>query len=666
MMNRTRIREHGINVLATVLMLSLFFLVIGFGIGALSTMNLNLSGRSILVTRSNQIAESAVEQVMYCVDDMTNGAIKAEGFDLQNLTYPSLKLDAYYDGKRHVFEHIPGYLEPDCAVDVHFVKQAPSDTWYSTDNSNNPNQVNGAQGTVPPYAIDLMVTVKVRDFITHYQIALVRIWDYTLSCEKGSIHILSGVDTDASPIKFQNPSFVKGEVYAGIDPRLSTTPEFISTYVKYNRGDLKAKIDLRDYVSLRNRIPFPPSITYPASITVGAHEYKTRRDFTSDPPADMVTDIGQCSGNDLQGRGRFTYLRPDSSPPWDVYVYPGNNNRDVRFSIFNSRLNSPFGCLKFVSNADVPENHYLNETNYYPRIREIYALLNKTKGADVKDMDFYANVRNYVSTCGAYHGPEDHTDWLPEYYRRLQELQEAYGPANKKPVYLLTQSMDIKATNYYNYYWQNSVKYILKDKPLVDEAVDGYAETPSMLMESKWGMLKHGDMPCSWSCLVDHYTLKNRRYYYQVPDNTYMNFDNTVLLAENNIEFSNTSLKGDNALIQVRGDLLMKSGQITAGQDVGMVLYSDNFYVAGGGNFSGILMIRKCAKLSAGNDTAAPLKVRGTILVRGDAQDGTTNLDLFDSSGLVVQGTSVEYDPTFMRGLHRFGRLRVAGWKTLD
>lgn len=650
--------KGGFNVIASVLLLVSIFLVIGLGIGALSTMNLNLSGRSIRVTQANNLAEAAATQVIYYVDKKTKEIIKKKGFDLANLTYVDLELDKYYNGTRTIFESVPPYFDRNNSVDVHFVKTGPADRYYSTDNSNNPTSAMGARGMVPPFTIDLIITVKIYSFQRHYQIWLNRKWDYVISCENGPVHIVSGVNLKRPNPTFENPSKVIGEIYSGFNPlQLPYSPPVqLASYEVFKNGE--AEVEL---LCVNNRIPTPP-YTYPASMYVGGNLSRCIVTASSK----KSTKIGMSTQNLLDGRGCFKYPRPENQSLCDRFIYPDNNEDKVKLSRFGAHLNSPFDHLRLINPDNIDRSHWINEKNYPGKIVRMKILKDKTKGADIPPSTSYQWT--YESEG---HVPQNYQTSPPElrdkYYKNKAALEEAYAESNQREVFMLLDNLTVNksqtALNPQSWQWNNSNVYVIRDDngtylPIVDEGVVAGVEYLDELGQKEEG--RH------WEAEYNKYTVKNKRQEY-ITSGKCLNFDDSVLLSMSNLELSHTSIKGNNALLQVQGDLLMKEGSITSGLDIGMVVYCHNFYLGGSGVFGGLILARRSVKLGAGNNGMPILQMSGGILSRGEI--GVTEEEfpyLFDAPSVVVQGSEITYDPFFMRSLNRFGRLRVACFRVLD
>jgi hypothetical protein len=660
--------EGGYNVIATVLMLVTIFLVIGFGICGLSTMNLNLAGKSYKVTQANNLAEAAVAQVMYHIDRKTDQINTTDGFNLLNLSYIDLDLEKDYDGTQNVLANASSAIPEGCGVDIHFSTSA-GDLTASVDNSNNPAERLGPRGNmIPPFSMELYVTVRIRDYQKHYVVWLNRKWEYVISNEKGPVHIVSSMDTTVSPPQFKFPSQVTGDIFSSFNP--VTPPPPTPVPEKITICELPHNVATNDYLMVDNRLPSAPQVSYPASIQVGGRLYRKTEYWSGLPTphlASDIADLGPCENNMVSGHGRLQYGPPTSTPGYDRYLFTNNNNSKMKFSVFNSHINSPFDHLRLIKDTDVDPAHWINPATKPLNVELLQVLIDASKGLDIEPMDFYIKKDGDDGV-----GPSSRPDLLNMYNQNVAKALAAYGPDNQRWVYFLKSSFDL--TQMPGRWWRFSdvSKYAIRDTggnyyPLVDECVAAHPEncapSPSDQRFDGWfGRYNTEYRQANFS----HYVISNARTEYAVAQPSTLKFNHSVLISKDNIELTRTNIQGENALIQCEGGLMMRTGSISSGGAVGMVVYCDNFYCGGGGIFNGILIAQKAMKIGSGNNGAPKFQVRGGMLVRGDPQDPGQLHSVFKTDGCVIQGAQITYDPAYMRGLNRFGRLRIACWKELD
>jgi hypothetical protein len=650
-----------------VLMLITFFLVIGFGIGALSTMNLNLSARSVNTVKANKLAEGAVAAFINYVE--TKSSLLNQSVPIDDMSFPPLNLDLWYNGARNIFDPWKGYMGDNCNVDVHFNKPA-GDRYYSTDNSGNRDaRTDGAYGYVPPFTIDLIVTAKVGNFTKHYQVWISRKWDFAIYNQNGPVHLLSSYDMSLATPTPLRPSSVEGNIFSKFyPPDFSGHPQYLMAFEMYCSSDH----DVSENFIIRN---WMPGKNYPASTTLGANTFIKKCSCSPSSTVAVVDyfHVDYSRNNTINGRGAFEFPPPTPSPPPDIFVYSDNTIDSSRSNIYNQRLLSPFDHLQLVNPDTVLDN--MNPDKYPDYIEKDDALDNKDAGGK-RVGPYYTYTVSNPDGCTNVDTPPADMD-LTTYYQTLAEWSIELN--EKHPVYFLKKSFTLSPTS------EGRTKFavgqpgssgkdyfILVDKYKTGKVVDKSGTATWKTGEQKVGVDEYGnDITGHWAINQNLFEAEKQITDHQPEDapNTQLILDNTMILARKDINFEIASIRGDNALMQVEGSIFMRSGKLSAGQDIGAVIYCNNFYCGCNGDFKGVIMVTQSMKVGApvaGNTT---LHVQGGVAIKGDdppVPPPGSSTRIFDKGGLVATGFEIVYDPYYMRFLNRFGRFRTACWIDRD
>ncbi len=149
-----------------------------------------------------------------------------------------------------------------------------------------------------------------------------------------------------------------------------------------------------------------------------------------------------------------------------------------------------------------------------------------------------------------------------------------------------------------------------------------------------------------------------------------------ALITRSNIELeSGTHLQADNCLIQVGDftdptdtDFNIFSGDITAGEEVGIIIYCENFFCKTNGIINGNVLATNYFR-SGNNITESShvdtrcLRINGSVAVKGNFSCGS---EVMDFGGLMASGFKINYDPAYNRFLNRFGPFKVICFRALD
>jgi hypothetical protein len=666
-MIRKTSKERGVNVIAMVLMLITFFLVIGFGIGALATMNLNLSGRSVTTVKSNQLAEAAVAQFLTCVSEKAK-SMNAEVY-MNELTPPPLGLDTYYDGCRNIFEPIPPYKGDDCNVDVHFVKLNGQDKDYSTDNLNSSSPVMGARGLVPPLTVDLIVNVTVGSAARHYQVWVTRKWDYVLYCEEAPIYLTSAYDPTAIPLTILQACFINGSIFSKFSPN-PTPPAPYPTNIFIGQVPTEMPSPTASPTASSTASPNPiqnegmqlamanlkPGRTHPASIMVGGPVYlreNTETNITL-PPVYSYTYLYTSEGNMVNGKAVFSFPSPTPSPGWEIHLYPNNNDKALKKSVFNSTVTSPIANLVPLDDSMVAcEDLYSDE---YPMLKFIendyYGLYRLNSAPAIPPVTVNEDINGLITDPvekGLYDTFTANVDSRKAEYAEFSRpvIWASTGFTTKPPA----------STQYFQ--WGEKSRYVIKDDfygflPLVDVYNIAAMDVVGTIVE---------DYGAAGKKMTYTAVDKSDGKVIQGTDNK-ITINNSMIVAKKSLELRNSQIIGDNAMLQVDGNITLCSGKISAGKNIGTVVFCNNFFCASSGTFNGVIIARNSVRIGNGADSDIP-NMRGAIICGGTPPDPDPTNHGLENGGIVASGLRLTYDPGYMKVLNRFGKFRVTYWREI-
>lgn len=652
---------RGASIIAMVLMLITFFLVIGFSIGALSTMNLNLSGRSVCVVKSDMIAKGAIDQFLKHVEEKAQETMVGT---LDHMTLPPLELDTYYNGIRNIFEPLPDYIGPRCSADVHFVRLGPSDRYYSSDNSNNYACLDGAQGRVPPFTIDLIVNVKIGDFMKHYQVWIVRKWDYAIYSERGPTMLLSNFTLN--PFNNKIPTEVNGNIFCNYQPTGGSTPQPPQPRYKIITI-LSSNSEQTTTCEVENFFTPEPDATYPAAVTVGGRIIE-HTVVTSPSPDNTVRTVGWSTGNKVNGRVDYPWPKPTVSPGYDHLTYPGNTlTKDGAFDA--TRVLSPIDALQPVDDSTIPATNYINEVNYPDSIRrEDNALIDDGTCPPAVYPTNGVVTYSYDKIYGPDSGMVDQKNAL---YAEYLSRKGQYA-STEQPLFFLKKTLKIRETPGPDpMQWGSDAKFVVKGDderylPLVDGIRKYFIDFNSISSDVY-------DPDSGVTTTTETHTLTNLEEVYAIDSaENDLKLDNSMVISQQPINLVRSDLMGENSLLQLhnpsdvsRGQLFMASGKITAGTNVPMVIYCNDLYCKSDGVFNGIIITRNSLKVVGIGAPSFLLEVRGALVVGGRGEFGTVD-PLIDSGGLLTCGFRIIHEPRYTVYLNRCGSFRVISWRDIQ
>lgn len=647
-----RSKESGVNVLAAVLMIMLLFLVIGFSIGALSTMNLNLSGRSINVIKANKIAEAAVAEFLYYVEEVTYW--QNQDVAINDPVPPPLKLNEYYDGGRNILPDLSKYTGEECRCDVNFNRIG---AYYSTDNLLYSTEGKGSQGHVPPFTIDLVITVTLGDFVKHYQAFINRKWEYAIFMENAPVLLINRI-TDEGIIDFNSYSEVRGNIMSLFRPTPRTDGITTQMVRVVDEGNIYFNIMV-------------PGKSYSPSVLLGCEYFNKIIDSVGPPEVSHYESYGISRNNKLMGSGLFGYPDPSKSyPGMDVFAYP-DNKRSRGANRYNLTHHSPFDSIKSMNPVMI--SNLINDVTCE---KTIY-LVDDYNGIYTRiPMPQFTPLNIEYEEGGS--PTAEQLSQMASYKSQFDALDEELKSGSRK-AFFLAKGLHLCPPQSPPYSWpQTSVFEVCSEDgeslPLLDhyrkyaaEYLDNSAN-PATTVDPVTGK-RMKIITCEIKTNSDNYGID--------PDDNTLELTNCAFLTQSSVELEeNTQVMGDNCLIQVGNfehpespvDFKILSGKITAGKDVGIIIYCQNFSIATTGTINGNVLATNFFRVGnqvclAGAPNANRLALNGSIAIRGNFNYGESFKDF---GGLMATGFDVKYDPSYNRLLNRFGPIRVASFRSLE
>jgi hypothetical protein len=660
----TRIfKQRGVNVIAMVLMLITFFLVIGFGIGALATMNLNLSGRSISSVKSNQLAEAAVAQFLKYVQK------KAETLNasvtMEDLAPAPLELDKYYDGIKNIFEPPPAYMGDQCSADVHFKILDGQDHFYSTDNLNGTRPLMGARGLVPPLTLELVVNVTVGSSLRHYQVFITRKWDYVLYCEEGPVYLTNCFDPrNTTSLIILKACSITGSIFSKFCPNpypATPYPDHVFVGKIPTPDPTVTPPETIEHAGMDLALgSYIPGKNIPASIFVGGPVYirSNLEPEPTKPPNYSYAQLYTSEGNLLNGKGVYSFPSPTPSPGTEKYVYLNNNNTSIRKSTFNSMVTSPIDNLKPLDDDKVA-CETLDKVHGYPFVRinsDYYGPYRDSPGPEVTP------VTVTVDGTGTISNPTEKS--LYDTFKATFSNRRSQYAAYRRPVFWVEHGFKTVPAGVQNYQWGEKARFVVKDS--TDPGIHSY--------------LPLVDMYKTADCTIDETVIENygaggKKMQYKINEirnqdfidvnDKKICFDNSMIVARNNLEFTSAEITGDNTMLQVDGNVTICAGKISAGKTVGTVVFCNNLYCGSSGSFNGIIFAKKSIRIGNGNGTDVPT-MKGAIICKGEKPDKDPTNNALEDGGIVCSGLNLTYDASYMKVLSRFGKFRVTCWREIN
>lgn len=195
--------------LLLVLLVLALLVVIGFALGDLCVVSLNMSRGYLGTSRAGMLAQAATQHFMVAFD-LASAKSRGSGLDLSRNEGTTLDLTSLYESG----EGIPNTESPEMKgkVTVTFDAGRP---WHSTDNSLSEYPKAGwldrstSKRSVPPFSVELLMTVNVDGVERHYRAIISRLWPFAAFTPRGAIVICGSPESDATVV---NPSTVEGAI----------------------------------------------------------------------------------------------------------------------------------------------------------------------------------------------------------------------------------------------------------------------------------------------------------------------------------------------------------------------------------------------------------------------------------------------------------------------
>jgi hypothetical protein len=673
-------KEQGTVII--VLLVSALLLLVVLALGTLSSININFVRSQVEFNQALYTAQAATAQLIYEVEqfDCANN-------DALNLSSPTFRT---LDLKRRYQDSPALPIESRRIGGDAYITFDNRQNYYSTDNSMSEVPCRGWKdksdnsASVPPFSIDLIITVKTGGSTRRFEAFINRRWPFAAFCARGPI-VITATGTRPSQKTCPMPSAIKGDLISFFDPRAIFTvtgtrppdtdpPPGEGTTI----GSPLPDYALIFYSSLRS------SGLPDASICIGGQDIsdKGNRVIGNALTSARKPQAGQESA--AQGEQRDPIqIRSDN------YLIGKK-----RYEIANSLLSWQRNPLTMVKAPEPGECTEL-EADKIPAIQVVgsgeraLTMVNGTmmwKGSALRSRKFQKVVETFLSIA------QDNPQQLPDDLRVILEPylaagQAAYAGGPMKSVIegyvreryfgcscFMKNDLVLEGTSETSKYYLRGDLFnhyvIYAAVPITDPVTQAVTGITWVLQEEKYSKAS--------------LTLKNCTLYVD-GDMELTEFagappagsgpsspEGTTGASATTAAFS--SINGKNATLVVSGNLRLTGGRLDS-MDKGMVIFARNIEFSTGGSYKGLILAQGAITINPypkPPDTTPTdmdqFHIQGGIACKGEV----VNEELVSSAseplpssqfsleGLVLKSVDLQFDPRYAKSLHRFGRPRLS------
>jgi len=630
----------------SVLLMSALLLFIGLALGTLSSISLNMAKRQMETLQGSLLAQSAYAQLQYMLF-MAREQARRDGLDVTASARPDfVKL---FQG-RNLTASRQGYFPGTC--ELAFQGSGP---YYCVDNSNSEYpakswQDAGAARSVPPFSVLLVLkTVQGGAVVRFYEAVLEWQWEYAAFCAMGPI-LLTGIDKVPSgdrwnPYAYYRgaPTTVSGGVFTFFDPNNPeqvTGPSDLDSPYLFPRRALSYRnaVNYSVKVGRDTESPGMAEADEGNALLGNACIFKTRMPqgmYTTTRAADPVV---VNKGNEFNGRKRYLRgagnLGPGQNPTDFVrrpetasfkVIDPFAGYRDCLVSFQPSKGGIAQRTLMVLGDPEAAtETNSQGDTERDTRRSDGFGYSTRTAVILRKDLELTGTASasrffldGNLSNCVYFYQPSFEMDGRTVHWVRKSALYAGTG---------------LKL--------RNCVLFVNGDVTL-------------------------SEMPAGW-----------------INDDARAFDRENVLDDVGRTPGGGSALAGDNATLVVNGVLTLTGGSLDS-KDKGMVIFARDIRMASKGDFKGLIMASEGMRVGLDPAFASatstptpgsrpapmpsatpaapvgpPLTIRGGIICGGKVAG-------HELKGLELVSTRLIYDPRYLKSVHGFGEMKIAGWRAL-
>lgn len=664
--------EYGSILLALIffmLIVPILFLLVSSMFSYRSQVNYELSK-----TSSFYAAHSAVINLIYEINQFESG--NTEALDLSSSSVPVFEFKKRYETK----PALPYFTDRFPETTITFDSTQP---YYSVDNSMSDYSCKGWRdrgrntASIPPFCIDLIITVKSRGYINHYEAIINRKWPYAVFCGGGPIVVTRTGIFGGNPLSMK-PCSIKGSLYSLFDPSVyrasvQSLPQGLQSRMFQGFGNVIKDENASDYTNasliigsfeagdtgncvtgdLYTIANDPNSSTCgmvsssPVDIdpiTVYADNMHQGKKVYGKAPVGLLKSSDPISYIKLPDKDGFSVIDPENAPEFDIDI-PGSGDSDSGSSkpggsaVLSGKKKKFYEMLnKYVDIAGS------NPSGLPPELQtDLKAVSNNTQGAS--QIFSGDKTKGIISKylCRNVFG----------YTCFLKKTLTLTGTANQNRYYLRGDLINHRTVNKKKTFPKAGV--VLKNCTLY---VDGDFDLREFAVSESGEVEADGTIP-------------------NIRPSGNQGGHSVV-----------SSLDGDNATLVISGNMKLIGGSIDS-KDKGMVIFARNMELATKGNYRGLILSKGIIRINPyPNFSPLPgqsgvsdgMTVNGAVVCSGIYAPGEDEVDDSASSlpdslkeifqkakvgGLVLRSVDLTFDPKYVKALHRFGKPRISIWQEI-
>jgi hypothetical protein len=640
------VRRAGGGALAVVLAVVSILLLAGLALGTLATLSLNLSRQSYLHSRCLLLARSGTAEFIARVARLEASRPlelgRTEPLDLA-AHFPDTQI---LPGCRVAFDPGREFHSVDNSL-----SELPAQSWFDRGTSRH---------SVPPFTVELVLTVELEGQREVYRALLQRIWPFAAYARRGAVALAGTPDLSGGTVGYPAPTLVKGAVYCGFDGLRGDLPWAWPGVGGRSPAERLANLeagawtlDLKkgpfNLVSVGEPLSFVPPRAFkrplvwrdaqgvqalpmevPAPGRAAAWVVSTENWVAGDlvydgqswvqaSPARVAPGSYADQGNVLEGDAAFPYLEGTSESFQDVSVGPA--------SAFRGRVRRRVQVPDPLSLLQVPDTTSGFVAVEIPLLNVEEALSEGEGGPEGKQT---GNQRPTGSQGGRARGAKVSV-FIP-------------------PIRLLTEDLRLSPA-------ENSsggptgTRYVLRGSVGNRVVLEVRSRLPSQVNWPVWALpdLGVGGGPSgAGSQGLREGDLVAIEY------GAGLELRDCVLVVEGDLDLGASTgdrqpaLVGSNATLIVKGNLTLSGGRLDA-KDKGMVIYARNIMTRAAGDYRGLLVTP--GSLCILPSEAGHLKISGGLVCGAYIR------------GLFLRSVELRHDPRYLKVLHGLGEFRVTGWQ---